>query len=198
MIPVPRLWPGSTVVVIAGGPSLTEADVARCQGQHVIAVKDAIRLAPWAEVLYGCDKKWWQAHPETRAYSGLKYGLEHPRGRPDVHILRNAGQSGLETDPSGVRTLKNSGGQAINVAAHLIGSGRIVLLGFDMQPHGSRHHWFGWHSYGVGRIPPYALFLPLMETLVKPLAARGIAVVNASRVSALTCFPKVTLEEALA
>jgi hypothetical protein len=195
---VPRLWPNSTVVVLAGGPSLVATDVDACRGQHVIAVKDAVRLAPWAEVLYACDAKWWMAHPETVAWPGLKYGIEPIwQVRPDVQRLRNTGMFGLEADPSGLRTYQNSGGQAINLAVHL-GATRILLLGFDMQssPTGV-HHWFGWHPYGH-IVPPYDSFRACLETAVRPLAALGVTTINCTPRTALTCFPQMPLAEALA
>jgi hypothetical protein len=194
---VPKLWPGSTVVVVANGPSLTQADVEACRGQHVIAVKNALVLAPWAEVLYACEAKYWHAHPETAAYPGLKYGLEYVPGRADVQRLRNTGMFGLETDPSGLRTYQNSGGQAINLAVHL-GATRILLLGFDMQPDAKgQHHWFGWHSYGHS-IPPYGSFMQFLQSAVEPLAQAGITTINCTRQTALTCFPTMPLATALA
>lgn len=199
MIPVPRLWSGKTVVIVGAGPSLTHADVDRCRDHHLIAIKDAIRLAPWAGVLYGCDRKWWKAHPETESFTGLKYSLEDVRGRPDVSRLRNTGKTGLARDPSSLRTGMNSGYQALGLAVHL-GASRIVLLGFDMQPDGEKHRWFGTHKYHGPRpsAPDYRLFLELFPTIVEPLKAAGVEVLNCSRRTALTCFPCVELDEALA
>ena len=55
---VPKLWPNSTVVCIGTGPSLTQADVDLCCSQaRVIAVNDAYRMAPLADVLYAADDK---------------------------------------------------------------------------------------------------------------------------------------------
>lgn len=193
---VPKLWPGSTVVCIASGPGLTQANVDACRGiAKVIAIKDSIRMAPWAPVLYACDAKWWIAHPETRAYTGLKYGLEVPRDRPDVQILRNTGDTGLEREPDGLKNGRNSGYQAINLAVHL-GARRVVLIGYDMQPAGDQHHWFGRHVYS-NAAPPYKLFLDRFETIHEPLRRAGITVVNATQGSALPGFPIVSLDEAL-
>lgn len=192
---VPRLWPGSTVVIFASGPSLTQADVDACRGQHVIAIKDTIRLAPWAEVLYACDAKWWRHYGPDLTFTGPRYSLER-EAAPWAQVLRNDGVLGLETRPSGLRTGRNSGYQAINLAVHL-GARRIVLLGFDMQPSGDQHHWFGAHPY-VAKAPPYREFLQCFQSIVAPLKAIGVEVVNASRISALTCFPRVTLAEVFA
>jgi len=125
---VPCRWPGETVVILAGGPSLAAAHVARCQGAHVIAIKDTIRLAPWADVLYGCDAKWWAHHgAQLRAFTGLRYALE-AGASAWATVLRNTGELGLEADPSGLRTGKNSGYQAINLAVHL-NARQIIQIG---------------------------------------------------------------------
>lgn len=193
---VPRLFPGRTIACLATGPSLTRADVQACRGRlPVIAVNDAVRWAPWADVLYACDAKWWDKHPETTAFAGLKVGQQFVTGREDVHFLKNTGDADLETEPTGVRTGKNSGYQAINVAVHL-GARRILLLGYDMQmsPTGQRNF------VAVPRPAPdpqFALWIAYFATLVAPLRALGIEVLNCSRQTALRCFPRVPLERAL-
>src|SRR5688572_2955592 len=78
-VTVPRLWPGYTFVCIGGGPSLTVEDVevvkqaAMTDQVKVVAVNDAYRLAPWADVLYGFDWQWWEHHNGCPEFRGLKY-----------------------------------------------------------------------------------------------------------------------------
>ncbi len=193
---VPRLWPGSTIVCIGGGPSLTPADVDRCRRHHVIAINDAIRLAPWAEVLYACDRLWWDWHPEAHDFLGLKFSLDPRVTFPGVVTLKNTGSVGLELDPSGLRNGKNGGYQAINLAVHL-GAHVIVLLGYDMAPsrETGESHWFGEHPNQC--LPPLVAFREKMRTLTGPLNELGIVVVNASRYTELDAFPRLSLEEAL-
>lgn len=198
---VPRLWLGSTIVCIGAGPSLTLHDVDVCRGRaRVIAVKDAIRLAPWADVLYGAGAdvgRWWARNGEGLAsFAGLRFTLD-PAASRWATVLRQTGFTGLESDPSGLRTGKNSGYQAINLAVHL-GAAKIVLLGFDMQPDAKgQDHWFGAHPYHTAPIP-YRDFRELFPTIVEPLKAVGVEVLNATPGSALDCFQRVSLEEALA
>lgn len=197
MTVVPRLYPGATIVCLGGGPSLTGADVdaVGITDAPVIAVNDAYRLAPWAAVLYACDGKWWSWHHGAPAFAGLKYSIDPNAGRrwPDVRVLVNTGISGLESAPTGLRTGRNSGYQAINLAVHL-GAARIVLLGYDMGvgPDG-RAHWFGDHP---DRKPsPYHHMIAEYETLAPALAAIGVAIVNCSRRTALTCLPTGRLDD---
>jgi hypothetical protein len=193
---VPRLWPGATVVILANGPSLTPAQVARVfeSDAKVIAIKEALRLAPGADVLYACDARWWKHFGPTIAYAGPRYALEPT---PYATALRNTGPIGLELDPTGLRTGKNSGYQSINLAVHL-GAARIVLLGYDMKAGKTGDHWFGAHRY-PGTVPPrYIDFRECFRWIVEPLKAAGVEVLNATPDSALEWFPRVSLEDALA
>lgn len=199
----PKLWPGERVVILGGGCSLTPEDVEFCRGKaRVIAIKEAYLLAPWADVLYACDAKFWRFYDGAQTFTGLKYTIEQDPAQeqhtawPGVHILKNTGQEGLELDPSGLRTGYNSGYQAVNLAVHLAGPTEIVLLGFDMWSGPNGQNWFGPHPNHVDS--PYPIFLQAFQSLVEPLKAAGVRVVNSSRVTVMNSFPRVPLEEALA
>lgn len=203
---VQKLWPGETFVILGGGSSLTPADVAFVRGKaRVVAIKEAgacslagcAPLAPWADVLYAADEKYWQFERGAPAFAGLKYAIEPQRVPwPDVQVLRNTGTDGMETDPSGLRTGYNSGYQAIQLAVHL-GAAKIILLGFDMwRGPGGQANWFGPHPNHVDS--PYPLFLQAFASIVAPLKAAGVQVVNCSRFTLLRAFPQLLLEEAFA
>ncbi len=200
---VPRLFPNSTIVCIAGGPSLTPADVEACRGRAcVIAINDAIRLAPWADVLYACDPQWWRWHHGVPGFAGPRFALEGVAWRQlepvraslewarEVDVLRNTGEAGLELAPDALRNGRNGGYQAINLAVHL-GARAIVLLGYDMQ---GRSHWFGDHPI---KSQDFAACVPGFETLRAPLSDLGIDVINASRESAIPTFDRLPIEVAL-
>lgn len=196
-VTVPRLWPDSTIVCIGTGPSLTAEDVQLCRTQaHAIAVNDAYTLAPWADVLYACDAKWWLWHKGVPDFVGLKYALQPAAAKfPGVQVLRNDGREGLSADPESLTTGYCSGYQAIGLAVHL-GATRIVLLGYDMgRDRKGPAHFFGAHRDKSE--PPYKLCLKTFQTLVAPLQAAGVDVVNCSRQTALTCFRRDDLERVL-
>lgn len=198
---VPLLCPGGTVACLAGGPSLTAEDVAFVRGtaDAVVAVNDAHRLAPWADVLYSSDQRWYAHYQGVPTFQGLKFGLQ-PLVAPapwGVTVLQNTGDRGLELDPGGLRNGRNSGYAAVNLAVHL-GAARILLLGYDLghAPHGLKH-WFGDHPDGLRAMSPYQTFLVMFESIVEPLRQIGVEVINCSRQTALTVFPRVPLAEAL-
>lgn len=202
MASVARLFPGETIVCIGSGPSLTDADVAFVRGKaRVIVVNDNYKKAPRADVLYACDKDWWLHHQWVPSFQGLKVALDSQTYSrtpwpAEIQRLRNTGETGIERDPTGLRTGKNSGYQAINLAVHL-GAARILLLGYDMQRTNGKVHWFGNHPDDLDRNPPFAEFLKAFPTLVKPLQKMGIEIVNCSRQTALTCVPMMPIDQAL-
>ena len=201
---VPRLWPGQTLACLGGGPSLNQDQVELLRGRaRVIAVNDAWRLAPWAEVLYACDWRWWLKHDGVPEFRGLKVTLSNSCGHldayPDIKIVENTGSQGLERAPTGLRTGRNGGYQAINLALHL-GARRILLLGYDMKADAAgRTHWFGDHADWPTRASVFAgVMLPHFAGLATELEALGVAVLNCTPGSALDVFPKIPLEQALA
>lgn len=201
---VPRLWPGETVAVLATGPSLTQARVDYCRGRaRVIAVNDAYRLAPWADMLYACDRRWWAQHEATKEFAGLKVtGWQQgsgpqPTERADVKVLLLDGKAGYHYDPGVLRHGSNSTHQAVQLAAHA-GAAKIVLLGCDMRimPNGKKH-FFGDHPKALNQGINFDLFIEKFEALAPSIAEAGIEVINTVADSALRCFPFQPLEEAL-
>lgn len=200
---VERLWPGETVVCVASGPSLTRADVDYVRGKaRVIVVNTSLLLAPWADAFHASDARVRQWHAiELMRFQGLKFSMEFLETDSSFTVLKNGGIHGLSTDPTTLRNGRNSGYQAVNLAV-LLGAARIILLGYDMglAPDGRKH----WHPLHPGhKVNPvedttrYAMFRQVFESIVAPLEALGIPVLNCSRHSALTCFPRPALEEVL-
>ena len=184
------------MVCIGGGPSLTKSDVDYVKGKAVvIAINDAYRLAPWADVLYACDARWWNWHKGVPSFQGLKYSLQKASAKwSGVQVLNNTGSDGLERKRNGLRTGRNGGFQAMNLAVHL-GAKSIVLLGYDMQRTDGKEHWFGDHPNG--QTSPLGSFRGMFDTIVEPLKDLGITVTNCSRHTALTSFPCARLEDTL-
>lgn len=202
-VPVPVLWPGETVVCLGSGPSLAQTDVDACRGRaRVIAIKDAVRLAPWADALYGAGADaggdtWWKRYGPSLTFTGLRYCLD-PKAAAWASVLVPGPAQGLTSDPGQLATGGHSGYSAINLALHL-GARRIVLLGYDLQATGGQDHFFGSHQHGhSGRMLPFGLFQYHFPSIVPAIEARGVTVVNASRATALGLFPRMPITEALA
>ena len=190
---VPRRWPGSTICCLGAGPSVTRADLARIARVPVIAINSMYRVLPSAAVLYAADAKWWNWVDGAPDFSGLKFGLDQRIRWPGVTVLRTTGALGLETDPSGLRHGGGSGYQAINLAVHL-GASRIVLLGYDLQPGPTgADHFHPPHPDGTH--PAYQAMRGPFSSLVEPLKALGVDIVNCSPHTALSAFRLASLHE---
>jgi len=209
-------WVGATVVCIAGGPSLTAHQVELVQAwrqgdragapRRVIVVNDAYQLAPFADLLFFADSRWWgwhRARPALKAFVGDKVTMGfNGEWIPDEAVwkLRDIAspesERVLSTTPNALAKGGSSGYQAMNLAV-LAGAARLVLLGYDCKVAADRRmHWFGDHPIPT---PPWWLStLPrLFAQLAKALAARGVEVVNCSEDTALGCFPRAPLDRAL-
>lgn len=206
-VALPRLCANGVVVCLATGPSLTPEDVDYVRGKAtVIAVNDAHRLAPWADVLYSSDRYWWGHYKgvpcfggvrATIEYSPKRYAAELVRVAPDMYFLRNTGHDGVETNPTGLRTCgQNSGGAALNLASHL-GAKRVVLLGYDMGVPDGKRHFFGDHPQPLSNTHNFPTWRQAFETMAQPFRDLGIEVFNCSRSTSLNAFPVVALEDVL-
>lgn len=91
----------------------------------------------------------------------------------------------------------NSGYQAMNLA-YLWGAKAMILLGFDCSPSKrGEAHWFGQHPAGLTQQQPYDLWQGKFPALAQDLRKEGVQVYNASRETALRCFDRMTLDEAI-
>lgn len=201
---IPRIFEREPVIIVAGGPSLIGFDFARLAGRNVIAVNRALEFVPNAQVLWWTDAKFWfrnsvkiLAHPARwKATCTLNYGSEVlPAG---IHQYRFTGHKGFDAEPGHLRSGNNSTFAAMHLAAHL-GANLIVLLGVDMKhgPNGETHFHDG---HGVLHLADTLtkLMLPWFDSLVAPLAERQIEVFNASVDSALTIWPRCSIDQGLA
>lgn len=186
----PPEWKGQTVVVMASGPSITQAHAEACRGLKTIVVNNAYQLAPWADVLYFCDERWIDIHPGAWKFTGLKVSLTDDR----VLKLENGGESGIDTRPTHLRTGRNSGYQALNLAV-LFGAARILLFGFDMK-HKGKTHFFGRYPSSLERQHPYQVWIKHFNQAAPILKGMGVEVWNCTD-SALTCFEKKDYRDAL-
>ena len=163
-------------------------------------MNDAYRVAPFADVHYFADTKWWEWHKnkdEFKAFAGERSTIFNTGAMiddPEVHMLRNLGSEGMSTDASGLHTGSNSGHQAVNIA-FLAGAKRIVLLGFDAKRASGKTHYFGDHPDNTQA--PYDHMIYNFKKAAPFFTEQGVEVINATPGSAIQCFKKVSLLHAL-
>lgn len=194
-----RDWPGETVFVLAGGPSVLDLDLSLLEGRRVIAVNSAWRSYPAADILFFADGRWWkQAEFRPRDFAGLVVTTAAEIGDPRVMKLKKVVPGGLSDRPDSVALRRSSVTGAINLALHY-GAKQIVLLGVDgklgadgrRHNHGDRYPWplkpgcFDEHR---------AEFESVAASAIKA----GVTIVNANPDSAIDVWPKMSFEECLA
>lgn len=191
-------WAGKTVACIASGPSLCVEDVAlvREKVDHVIVVNATFRMAPWADVCYGADDRFWDVYwDEIQAvFKGEKWTMgKRVAKERGINVIGRCNAEGYSLIPGAITTGGNSGYQALHLAAYW-GASRVVLLGYDMQRTGGQEHWHGAHK---GKLPNgrgFPLWIRRFGSLARDLARMSVTVYNSTRQTALTCVPRVALE----
>lgn len=198
-----RRWAGRCIVA-ASGPSLTEGVAALCCGERVVAVNDAYRLLPHADVLYACDLGWYEHHKFCPEFAGEKWTSHSlspkndKRSLPDsrgLRIIEGMDGAGFSRDPAVIHYASNSGFQAVNLAL-LFGADPIILVGFDMRAVEGQRHFFGNHK---APLRDGHSFGPWIQSFARAADKLGSSprIINATSGSALTCFSMMPLTEAL-
>lgn len=182
-------------LVIASGPSLTRDDCDALRGiGPTIAVNCAVFFAPWADYLFAADSVWWRYYaPKIAWFKGHRvsrthraFGVEQWRGS------------------TWKRTGGNSGHMAIQYAVDR-GAREIALIGFDQRKTNNKAHFHADHPKeaddgrrtNMANAGGVAAWPRMMAKTAIELSERGVSVVNLSRATALTCFPRVTVEHFL-
>lgn len=184
-------WKGRTVVCIASGPSLTpdDCELVHRAGHPSIVTNTTFRLCPWADVLFAFDIQWWRLYrSEVEANFCGKRVTCSSHGR-------SVGVFSMENVPQFTH-FGNSGTAAISLAL-LGGAARIVLLGYDCQASQGRTHWHGDHPKELSNAASLHTWPAKFLLLAQFAKRKNVPVLNASRETALNCFPKVRLEDAL-
>lgn len=187
-------------VIAASGPSLTQEDVNAARGLNVCVINSSYWLAPWANILYACDGHWWDWHyekPEWKAkldaFEGQKWTQD--KGAADkygLNYIESKPNAGLSNNPALIHQGSNSGIQAINLLYHL-GAREIILLGYDMKGDKNKPHWHGHHPNRV--VSCWDQWIRFYDYVAADAVKMGLNIINCSRDTALTCFPRKQLEE---
>lgn len=220
-------WTGGTVALIGGGPSVTRDDIEYLHDAHrgglinCIAINASYLWAPWADLCYFADAKFWRWHrdgidipkldlkaPEVKQlfaeFNGQKCSIHHGEKIIDdlnVHILKNArGRgnhgTGISLDSKSIVTGRHSGYQALNIAI-LAGASKVLLLGFDGKMAGDgQTHFHGGHPV---KEPTniYKMYSESFSPIENDLIRLDVEVVNCSSDSAINAFPKSALVDQL-
>ena len=96
--------------------------------------------------------------------------------------------------PSAFNAYGNSGAGCISLAAQGEAK-RIILLGYDCQKTDNKAHWHGDHPPSLGNAGQINHWHEKFARQAKDLGNHEI--INCSRATALTCWPRANLEDVL-
>lgn len=199
-------WLGETVVVVASGPSAKDQPLETARGRcRFIVVNESWRLAPWADIHYACDYRYWRFSEGWKAFEGMRVCLDpHACNKvrhPDwnIHLIQCAKNSDaiILDRPGTIGWGSNSGFGAINIAAQL-GVKAMILVGFDMSLHAGLH-WHGPHAPKLGnpRQANLSRWRRAIDGAAKPLESAGIKVYNTASITGLKAYEKLDFKSAL-
>jgi hypothetical protein len=184
-------------IIAAPGPDLKPVPV---YDWNVIAVQDAYKDFPQADILYGCDPSWWDGFQggfdgELWSTHDVQKNVDNDKtelaDRLDIHCVegrwQNKCDASFSTDPSYINYGDNSGFQALNLAI-LLGCERIILIGYNLSGT-NKFQQRDFHS-------PYHRFIEFFNKAAETLPS-NVEVINATPNSALECFPKMRYEDAI-
>lgn len=203
------MWDSATVCILASGPSLTEEQCAAVANwrdgpgrRRVIAINTTFQRAPWADVLYACDGRWWDMYfaevkEKFLSLSGLWTQDVAAEKKYGIHLIRSERLPGLGKKPGIINQGASSGYQALNLAWQA-GATKVILLGYDAREVNKQAHWHGDHPPEIKSGSPYAQWIKNFVQLAEDLKQSGCKVINATPGSAISAFPRATLDEALA
>jgi len=204
------MWEGQTVVIIGGGWSLMDFDWKKLRPYRCIGCNDAYQLGPRVvDLCFFGDGHWFRIHnrdwidetgtPGLRKFHGIVATNTEKavRGSWVKRLVRRP--RGLRREPWMCAWNGNTGAAAVNVALHT-GAKKIVLVGFDMKlsPEGIANYHPNLKDKPNEEV--YPRFIAGFENLKMSLREmyQGVVVVNATPGSAMSTFPVMSLDEALA
>jgi hypothetical protein len=203
MAPHPEIalpdWSGRTILIVASGQSAAFLAPALRGLYPTIAINLSVRLIPDADILYAADAGFWSAYRgELLNFCGLKLAADEAASRIDsgvflVNIRDGNGPhyQAMRREPIGSIGVGggNSGFQALNLGAQLVGpGGRVLLAGYDMQgPHWHANHPPSLRNPSTDQLNRWRL---AMDAAAPVLEDWGVDVVNLSATSALKGFRK--------
>lgn len=195
-------WRGETVAIVAGGESVNDVDLNMLRGRcRVAVVNNSCELAPWADLLYAADRRWWDVHPEGRHFAGLKVTCDADAAKQHrLHMIQLVNDTGAARDeftiaePGLIARGGNSAFQLTNIVMQF-GSRRILWLGFDCRG----DHWHGKHPMPLRNPTPQrlAIWAATFDAQAKRLRRMGVEVINCSDRSAIQSYPCMSVDAAL-
>lgn len=200
----PPYWEDRPTIIVGTGPSLKGFDLKQLEGLgYIIAVNGAMHDFPFADAwctidqLFVIDNYRFLSDPGPDLYIGREISFRAKSYNPiierAIYLQRAFNGGSISFDPGTIECGGSSGYGALNLAV-LKRSKMIFLFGFDYQNTGHYNPQVYKHRK---QEPKWHLWLQMFEHAKRVLDQFGISVINANPTSAITCFQRVTHDQAL-
>ena len=189
-IDLPEIFENQTVYIVASGESLIGFDFERLRSKNIIAINDVLKYVPFATMLVACDTGWHDRNKHlAQNFKGYKIMIAG-KGRPGWNYFID---QGMTEDKLILRHTRNSGFYAM-ITAIKLGASKIYLLGFDViwkkQPY--------FYDIPYDKVREYKSSMHRKDADLRYFDYyKDHNIINASPDSAITCFPKCSLDEIL-
>jgi hypothetical protein len=196
----PCEWPRETAFIIAGGPSVRGQNIEALRGRRVIVINSSVYAAPWADILYFGDWRWWneaENRAAVAAFGGRVVSVSQIVDNKKVLVCRKLKYWSRAADS--LFQVWTSLTAATNLAAHLVGAGgTVVWLGADGMPAADGAAWHHKpHRWGP-KPQRYERHRADIVTMAEPLRRMDVTLLNASPGSAYAdLWPVVGLPDVL-
>lgn len=189
----------TTAFILGSGPSMRPADANQVRDLGVVYTLGlTAAMAPWADYAVSVDPAFWVAYAE-KLDSFPKSKLCGAVSRHGLNAV--AQKTMLRAIELGVQPVcgwTTNMDSACLAMLHAVATGvdQIILLGVDY----STGHWHKPHVAPLSNFsaPSRAIFQQAHESMAALCIRKGVLVLNASRDTALTCYHRAPLAQALA
>ena len=186
---------GKRIFILASGPSLKALDLSRLKRRIVMGMNRSFLTYPKTHYHCVMDHRLFELYEKELHETRYLFTLQdRPWGIP-MELL---GTKGFSWDlEKGIYSGYTISFVALQVAVYM-GFQEIYFLGLDLKHEGSNTHFFGhdFHSekHETTEFPKMEKMLTYAAT---SLQDSNVQVFNCSPVSTLTCFQKISFEEAV-
>lgn len=205
-------WKGKPCYIVGGGPSLKGFNWSLLRGKRTIGINLAFtkieptiifsmdtRFLNWVlNAKYGKEAKEKFLKAKSFKVWLATYNLSLP-GEIFIIPVFKSYRHGLVSFTfdlaDGIGHGNNSGYAALNLAVCL-GANPVYLLGFDCSHEKGRSHWHNGHPIKQNETTTKN-FISYFEKQATRIKAKGFDVINLNPNSALECFEKKSIKEAL-
>jgi hypothetical protein len=143
------------------------------------------------------DSNFWKQYGEEAGGDFESWTCSPEAARVfHLHHIRSEPGGGISQLPGTIRSGGNSGFMAVGLALHF-GAARVTMLGYDMQDTNGRIHFHRDHPEHIGN-PIRSRFKAWRKCFAEMAKETDVPIVNATRQTALECFSRMSLAEALA